>query len=119
MPGPLRPTGSSLPAEDSFYDLLIDTLEGLDRQARGVFTQRFLKSLTQLELSESQSLEYWERILEQRRQLTDLLGRPVSLKTALVDVFTSANFLRVPILMEYEDLRNSDQCRHRPAYGSL
>ncbi len=105
MPGPLRPTGSSLPAEDSFYDLLIDTLEGLDRQARGVFTQRFLKSLTQLELSESQSLEYWERILEQRRQLTDLLGRPVSLKTALVDVFTSANFLRVPILMEYEDLK--------------
>ena len=105
MPGPLRPTGSSLPAEDSFYDLLIDTLEGLDRQARGVFIQRFLKSLTQLELSESQSLEYWDRILENRRQLTDLLGRPVSLKTALVDVFTSANFLRVPILMEYDDLK--------------
>jgi len=105
MPGPLRPTGSSLPAEDSFYDLLIDTLEGLDRQARSAFTQRFLKSLTQLELSEPQSLEYWERIIEHRRQLTDLLGRPVSLKTALVDVFTSANFLRVPILMEFDDLK--------------
>jgi len=105
MPGPLRPTGSSLPAEDSFYDLLIDTLDGLDRSARGLFLQRFLKALTQLDLSESLSLEYWDRIVEHRRQLTELLGRPVSVKTALVDVLASANFLRVPILMEYDDLK--------------
>ena len=43
MSGPGRPLGMSLPVEDSFFELLIDTLEGLDRPARGLFLQRLLK----------------------------------------------------------------------------
>ncbi len=105
MSGPGRPTGDSLPVEDSFFELLIDTLEGLDRAARGLFLQRLLKSLTQLELTESQSLEVWEQILDRRRELTRVLGRPVALKTAMVDVLSTSNLLRAPILMEYEELK--------------
>ena len=102
---PGRITGTSRPVEDSFFELLIDTLEGLDRPARGLFLQRLLKSLAQLDLSEAQSLESWDRILERRRELTQLVGRPVALKTAMVDYLASSNLLRAPILMEYEDLK--------------
>jgi diguanylate cyclase (GGDEF)-like protein len=105
MSDPGRPSGTSLPAEDSFYDLLIDTLEGLDRPARGVFLQRFLRSLTQIDFTESLSLEIWERILDRRNELKQLVGRPVGLKTAMMDVLTSSNYLRQPILMEYEELK--------------
>lgn len=97
--------GARLPIEDSFYDLLIDTLDGLEQSARGPFLQRLLKSLTQLDLSESLSLEYWDRTLERRRELADILGRPVSLKTALVDFLAGTNALRIPILMEYDELK--------------
>jgi diguanylate cyclase (GGDEF)-like protein len=102
---PGRSAGSSRPVEDSFFELLIDTLEGLDRPARGLFLQRLLKSLTQLDLSEAQSADSWDRILERRRELTQLVGRPVALKTAMVDYLASSNLLRAPILMEYEDLK--------------
>jgi diguanylate cyclase (GGDEF)-like protein len=102
---PGRIAGSSRPVEDSFFDLLIDTLEGLDRPARGLFLQRLLKSLTQLDLNEAQSVESWDHILDRRRELTQLVGRPVALKTAMVDYLASSNLLRAPILMEYEDLK--------------
>jgi diguanylate cyclase (GGDEF)-like protein len=95
----------SLPAEDSFYEMLIDTLEGLDRPARGLFLQRLLKSLTQADFTESLSLEIWERILDRRMELKQLVGRPVALKTAMMDVFTTSNYFRQPILMEYEELK--------------
>ena len=97
--------GARLPIEDSFYDLLIDTLDGLEESARGPFLQRLLKSLTQLDLSEALSLEYWDCTLERRRELADILGRPVSLKTALVDFLAGTNALRIPILMEYDELK--------------
>jgi len=100
-----RPSGMSPLAEDSFYELLIDTLEGLDRPARGLFLQKFLKSVTQIDFTESLSLEVWERILDRRTELRQLVGRPVGLKTAMMDVLTSSNYLRQPILMEYEDLK--------------
>jgi diguanylate cyclase (GGDEF)-like protein len=97
--------GGSLPIEDSFFEMLIDTLEGLDRAARGLFLQRLLKSLTQLDLTESQSLETWENILDRRRELSQVLGRPVALKTAMVDVLSTSNMVRAPIMMEYEELK--------------
>src|SRR5579862_8976384 len=105
MSVPGHPEGFSLPVEDSFFDLLIDTLDGLDRLARGLFLQRLLKFLTQLELTESQSLEIWDGILARRQELSQMVGRPVALKTALVDVMASSNLLRAPILMEYEELK--------------
>ena len=78
MSVPGQPEGYSLPVEDSFFDLLIDTLEGLDRPARGLFLQRLLKSLTQLELTEPQSLEMWDSIIARRQELWRLLPRRVA-----------------------------------------
>jgi diguanylate cyclase (GGDEF)-like protein len=77
----------------------------MDRAGRGQFLQRFFRSIAQLELTETQSLEFWEQALARKRELTDSLGKRVALQAALVDVLASAGQLRLPILMEYEELR--------------
>jgi diguanylate cyclase (GGDEF)-like protein len=94
-----------LPIEDSYLELLADTLEGLDLPARGQFLQRYFRAISHLDLRESQCLQLWDEMLTRRRELSDRLGRPVSLKTALVDVLASAGLFRVPILIEYDDLK--------------
>jgi diguanylate cyclase (GGDEF)-like protein len=91
--------------EDSFLDLLAETLEGLDDSARGPFLRQFFRTIAQVTLTDAQSNEYWERILAKRRDLAERLGKRVSLKTAIVDVLASTSFLRVPVMMEYEDYK--------------
>ena len=92
-------------AEDSFLDLLVETLDGLDESVRGQFLRQFFRTIAQIDFSDAQSNDYWERILLRRRELAENLGKRVSLKTALVDVLASTNFLRVPILMEYDEFK--------------
>jgi diguanylate cyclase (GGDEF)-like protein len=94
-----------LPIEDSYLDLLADTLEGLDISARGQFLQRYIRAITHLDLRESQCIQLWDEMLTRRRELTDHLGRQVALKTALMDVLTSAGLFRVPIVLEYDELK--------------
>ena len=105
MPSPGAPAPPRLPIEDSYFELLADTLEGLDLPARGQFLQRYLRAIAHLDLRENQSVQIWEETISRRRELTDLLGRQVSLKTALIDVLSSSGLLRVPILIEYDELK--------------
>jgi diguanylate cyclase (GGDEF)-like protein len=58
-----------------------------------------------VDLPEALSLEFWEQILQRRDELSSNLGKPVSLKTAIVDVLSSTSFLRMPVLMEYDELK--------------
>src|SRR5260370_10001408 len=44
-------------------------------------------------------------MLLRRRKLRERLGRPVALKTALMDVLASAGLFRVPIVIEYDELK--------------
>jgi diguanylate cyclase (GGDEF)-like protein len=92
-------------AEDSFLDLLVEVLDGLDESVRGQFLRQFFRTIAQIDFTDAQSNDYWERILLRRRELAENLGKRVSLKTALVDVLASTNFLRVPILMEYDEFK--------------
>src|SRR5437879_11154216 len=105
MPSPGVPTPPRLPIEDSYFELLADTLESLDLPARGQFLQRYFRAIAHVDLRESQSVQIWDEMLSRRREITRLLGRQVSLKTALTDVLSSAGYLRVPILIEYDDLK--------------
>jgi diguanylate cyclase (GGDEF)-like protein len=105
MPSPGVPAPFRSSLEDSYLELLTDTLETLDLPARGQFLQRYLRAVTHLDLRESQCLQLWEEIITRRRQLSDALHRTVSLKTALMDVFSTAGLLRVPVLIEYDELK--------------
>jgi diguanylate cyclase (GGDEF)-like protein len=102
QPGGFQPQAS---ADDSFLDLLVETLEGVDESVRGHFLRQYFRTTAQIDLSETESNDYWQRILMRRRELSETIGKRVSLRTAMVDVLASANFLRVPILMEYEEFK--------------
>ena len=84
---------------------LTDTLETLDRSSRGQFLQRFFRSIAQIEITETQSLDLWDQALARKRELSESIGKRVALQAALVDVLASAGLLRLPIMMEYEELR--------------
>jgi diguanylate cyclase (GGDEF)-like protein len=94
-----------LSIEDSFFELLADTLETLDLPARGQFLQRYFRVIAHLDLREAQCVQIWDNTLARRRELSDRALRQVSLSTALMDVLTGLGLLRIPILIEYEDLK--------------
>jgi diguanylate cyclase (GGDEF)-like protein len=104
-PGPGGVTPPRLPIEDSYLELLADTLDGLDLSARGQFLQRYIRAITHLDLRENQCIQLWDEMITRRRELSETLGRQVALKTALMDVLTSAGLFRVPIILEYEELK--------------
>jgi diguanylate cyclase (GGDEF)-like protein len=105
MPSPGAPVPPRLPVEDSYLELLADTLESLDLSARGQFLQRYIRAITHLDLRETQCIQLWDEMLLRRRELSENLGRPVALKTALMDVLASAGLFRVPIVIEYDELK--------------
>lgn len=102
-----QPSESRSPAraDDSLFDLLVESLGNMEEGVRAAFLQQFFKSLAQIDLTRSQSLDCWKRILDRRSQLSESLGKKISLKTAIVDVLASAAFLQVPILVEYEEFK--------------
>jgi diguanylate cyclase (GGDEF)-like protein len=105
MPSPGALAPPRLPVEDMYLELLADTLESLDPPARGQFLQRFLRAIAHVELQESECVRLWDETIARRRTLTDPTGRQIALKAALLDVLASSGVLRVPIMMEYEDLK--------------
>src|SRR5215470_5345896 len=105
MPNPGAPVPPRLPIEDSYLELLADTLEGMELSARGQFLQHYIRAITHLDLRESQCIQLWDDTLQRRRELSENLGRQIALKTALMDVLTSAGLFRVPIVLEYEELK--------------
>jgi diguanylate cyclase (GGDEF)-like protein len=92
-------------ADGSFLDLLAETLTSLDSSLRGQFLAHFFKSFVHIELSDVDSAAVWDRALERHQELSGSLSRPVSLKTAVIDVIESLNLLHMPILVEYSELR--------------
>src|SRR6202051_588264 len=105
MPSLGAPVPSRLPIEDSYLELLADTLEGLALPARGQFLQRYFRAIAHLDLRENQCVQLWDEMLLRRRELSESLGRPIALKTALMDVLSSAGLFRVPIIIEYDELK--------------
>ncbi|HVB07547.1 MAG TPA: GGDEF domain-containing protein [Candidatus Acidoferrales bacterium] len=104
MPQPSE-SNTPLQADDSFFDLLVETLDNVEESVRGAFLQQFFKAIARIDLTNAQSLDYWGQILTRRTELSESMGKRVSLKTAMVDVLAATNFLRVPILMEYEEFK--------------
>jgi diguanylate cyclase (GGDEF)-like protein len=105
MPSPGASAAPRLPMEDSYLELLADTLESMEIPARSQFLQRFFRTTTQLDLRESQCLQLWEDMLTRRVELSRQLGRTLSLKTVLMDVLSTSGLVRVPVLLEYDEFK--------------
>jgi diguanylate cyclase (GGDEF)-like protein len=105
MPQPGDVSQPQPSAEDSFLDLLVETLSALDESVRGQFLRQYFRTIAQVDLTETQSNQHWEKILDRQRELSQSLARKVSLKTAMIDVLASSNALRNPIIMEYDELK--------------
>jgi diguanylate cyclase (GGDEF)-like protein len=105
MPSPGAPAPPRLSIEDSYLELLADALDTLDLPARGQFLQRYFRVIAHLDLRETQCLQIWDDMLACRRELSDRADRQISIITALIDVLTRMGLLRVPILIEYDDLK--------------
>lgn len=114
-PAPVGP-GAPEDASEYFLELLTDTLEQMESGIRAAFLQRFLKSLASVDVSETESLTHWQEVLRRREELSERLGRPVTLRTAAIDYFGTRALLRNPILLEYRELK---RLRHNAATDSL
>jgi diguanylate cyclase (GGDEF)-like protein len=90
---------------DAYFDLLIDTLEGLEPSARAQFLQRFFQTLSHIDVPENQSIALWEEIVARRTLLSERTESPISFQTALVDVLSSSGRFRLPVVLEYDDLK--------------
>jgi diguanylate cyclase (GGDEF)-like protein len=99
VPAPMRPN-------DAYFDLLIETLEGLEPTARAQFLQRFFQSLSHIDVPENQVVSIWEEVLARRAQLSERSDSLVSFQTALVDVLSASGRFRLPVVLEYEELKN-------------
>jgi diguanylate cyclase (GGDEF)-like protein len=91
---------------DAYFDLLIETLASLDSGARAQFLHRFFQNLSQLDIPETQAASLWDEVVTRRAQLSERLDSPVSFQTALVDVLSAAGKFRLPVVLEYEELKN-------------
>ncbi|HXW15136.1 MAG TPA: GGDEF domain-containing protein [Terriglobia bacterium] len=102
--------------QEYWLDLITDTVKQLDVSVRGAFLQKFLQTLVGRGASQEESITHWEGILARQSQWAEKLGRPVKLRTAVVDYFEELNILRNPVLLEYEDLK---KLRYDAATDSL
>lgn len=102
LPAPMRPN-------DAYFDLLIETLEGLEPVARAQFLQRFFRSLSHIDIPESQVVAVWEEVLARRTQLSERSDSLVSFQTALVDVLSATGRYRLPVVLEYEELKSLER----------
>lgn len=91
---------------DAYFDLLIETLEGLEPIARAQFLQRFFRSLSHIDIPENQVVALWDEVLVRRTQLGERSESLVSFQTALVDVLSATGRFRLPVVLEYEELKN-------------
>src|ERR1700745_1943313 len=94
---------------DAYFDLLIETLEGLEPAARAQFLQRFFHSLSHIEIPETQAVAVWEEVLTRRKQFSERSDSLVSFQTALVDVLSITGKLRLPVVLEYEELKSLER----------
>jgi diguanylate cyclase (GGDEF)-like protein len=90
---------------DAYFELIADTLDGLESSARAQFLQRFFLTLAHVEIPENRALSLWDEVLARKAHLSERAESPVSLQTALVDVLTAAGLFRVPVVLEYDELK--------------
>jgi diguanylate cyclase (GGDEF)-like protein len=94
---------------DAYFDLLVDTLDGLEPGARAQFLQRFFRSLSHLDVPENHCVALWEEVLARRAQLSERSESQVFFQTALVDVLSRSGRFQLPVVLEYDELKSLER----------
>src|SRR5258708_12358528 len=89
-----------LPVEDSYLELLADTLESLDLSPPGQFLQHYIRAITHLDLRESQCIQLWDHMLLRRRDLSENLAPHLPLKTAFLALLASPRLFLLPLVIQ-------------------
>ena len=55
---------------DAYFDLIADTLEGLEAGPRAQFLQRLFLMVAQLEVAESQAVQLWDEVQARKAVLS-------------------------------------------------
>jgi len=90
---------------DAYLDLIADTLDGMESNVRAQFLQRLFLTLAHVEIPESQANSLWDEVVTRKRFLSERSEFSVSLLTALFDVLSNAGMFRVPVVLEFEELK--------------
>ena len=86
---------------------LIRELDKIAADGGGLTHSIFFNVLTHLDLPPQKAKSYWRAILEHRRHLMQMLGRSVSLRTALCDYFCSVDkSLENPVFIDIHVFEN-------------
>lgn len=86
---------------------LIRELESITADSSGLKYSIFFNVLTHLDLSPQTAQIYWRSILDHRRYLMQMLGRPVNLRTAICDYFCSVDrSLENPVFIDIHVFEN-------------
>src|SRR3977135_4513703 len=86
MPQIGGPNPPRLSTEDAFLELLTDTLETMERPARGQFLERFFKSIAHVDLNDTEARDIWEQVLARKRELSESAGKRGAWQAALAAV---------------------------------
>src|SRR5205085_9370058 len=100
------PVSAQMRPNDAYFELIADTLEGMEPGVRAQFLQRFFLTLAHIEVPEHRAVALWDQVFLRKSDLSERAQSPISLQTALVDVLTSADMFRVPVVIEYDELKN-------------
>ncbi|MEN2998917.1 MAG: GGDEF domain-containing protein, partial [Brevinematia bacterium] len=87
---------------DAFFRKLKELYESVeDSRDRENFFSSLLYILSHLEFPEEVALEHWQKIVERHKELTQKLGRNISIRTSIIDYFTYNNdSLKSPVVIE-------------------
>jgi len=90
--------------EDSHNETrIIERLNHLQHKKGDKLYQAILYVLTHLEFPKNVAKKHWQEIMDHRQQMSDMLGREISLRVALCDYFFNVNReLENPIIIEIE-----------------
>jgi diguanylate cyclase (GGDEF)-like protein len=91
---------------DAYVEALIISSRNLDKGAQTKLAKEFFHQVSHLSLSDEQSLEAWEEILNRRDDLAREGQTPLPFHRVVLEYFLNSDLLRQPVITEYAELRS-------------
>jgi diguanylate cyclase (GGDEF)-like protein len=106
FPGWLRKSGTTSVSQsfDAYVEALIFASRSLERTAQGRLAKEFFHRISNLRLSDDQSLDAWEKILARRDTLLRESETPTPFHRLVLDYFLNSDLLHEPVITEHSEI---------------